>query len=126
VVSEHSVTLSSGTYDWTVIAALDIHNNIDAQYQVDKQIEALYIMPWPQNDWGDDLLEQEPSWPGCSNYGGQRVIPGGESLRCFFYPGRYYLRAISRYGMVYEASYANLQGNSAWYVATEFWTPPAD
>jgi hypothetical protein len=126
VVSEHSVTLSSGTYDWTVIAALDIHNNIDAEYQVDKQIETLYIMPWPQNDWGDDLLEQEPSWPGCSNYGGQRVIPGGESLRCFLYPGRYYLRAISRYGMVYTASYVNVQGNSAWYVATEFWTPPAD
>jgi len=126
VVSEHYVILSSGTYDWTVIAALDIHNNIDAEYQVDKQIETLYIMPWPEAGWGDDLLEQEPSWPGCSNRGGQRVIAGGESLRCFLYPGRYYLQAISRYGKVYTASYVNVQGNSAWFVATEFWTPPAD
>jgi hypothetical protein len=121
VVSEHSAWLGPGTYDWTIIAALDIHNDTDTQ------IEELYIMPYPQSYWGDNYLEKEPSWPGCANYGGlpSAIVPG-DSLRCFFSPGRFYLTAIDRYGKVYEASYVNLQGNSAWFVSTGFWTPPAD
>jgi hypothetical protein len=121
VVSEHSAWLGAGTYDWTIIAALDIHNDTD------EQIEELYIMPYPQNYWGDNYLEKEPSWPGCATYGGvpSAIVPG-DSLRCFFSPGRFYLVAIDRYGKVYEASNVDLQGNSAWFVKTEFWTPPTD
>jgi hypothetical protein len=127
VVSEHSVSLSSGTYDWTVIAALDIHNDIDAQFDIDKQIEELYIVPSTQAGWGNNLFEQEPSWPGCATYGwSPYALVAGHVVRCYFSPGYYSMRAISRYGKVYTKLNANLQGNSAWYVSTQFWTPPAD
>jgi len=121
VVSEHSVSLSSGTYDWTVVAALDIHNDTG------EQIEELYIVPSTQAGWGNNLFEQEPSWPGCATYGwSPYALVSGHVVRCFFSPGSYDLRAVTRYGQVYSTQQANLQGNSAWFVKTQFWTPPAD
>jgi len=121
VVSEHSVSLSSGTYDWTVIAALDIHNDTG------EQIEELYIVPSTQAGWGNNLFEQEPSWPGCATYGwSPYALVAGHVVRCYFSPGSYDLRAVTRYGQVYSTQQANLQGNSAWFVKTQFWTPPAD
>ena len=119
VVSEHSVSLSSGTYDWTVIAALDIHNDTD------RGITEIYIVPSTQAGWGNNWLPPQPSWPGCSLIG-YDWLPSGWVWRCYFSPGSYDLRAVTDQGQVYSTQQANLQGNSAWFVKTQFWTPPAD
>jgi hypothetical protein len=120
VVSEHSVTLSSGTYDWTIIAALDIHN--DNAFE----IEELYYVSSGQAGWGNNVLEMDGSWPGCGSYPGP--IPAYGVLRCYLVPGSYDLQAVSMsgYGGVYSEMNADVQGNSAWFVNTQFWTPPAD
>jgi hypothetical protein len=119
VVSEHSATLTSGTYDWTVIAALDIHNDTG------RAITEVYIVPSTQSGWGDNWLPPEPAWPGCS-FIGYQWLPQGYVWRCYFSPGSYDLKAVTDGGQVYTAEQSNLQGNSAWFVKTQFWTPPAD
>ena len=119
VVSEHSVSLSSGTYDWTVIAALDIHNDTD------RAITQIYILPATQAGWGSNWLPPQEAWPGCSDMG-YDWLPPGWAWRCYFSPGSYDLKAVTDGGQVYSTLQANLQGNSAWFVKTQFWTPPAD
>jgi hypothetical protein len=119
VVSEHSVTLGPGTsYKWAIIAALDIHNDTG------EQIEELYIMPSSDAGWGDDRLEMGYSWPGCGSY--QHAIAAYGRLRCYLGPGSFSLRAVTTSGTVYEELNADVEGNSAWYVSTRFWTPAAD
>jgi len=129
VVSEHSVTLSSGTYDWTVIAALDIHNDTDGTLVV------LYIYPSgvaesDRVEW----LSRAPSWPGCDVNPADPTIPPYQVMRCYFSPGYYDMwvyvtpPGATQYTLYkyYHYETADVEGNSAWFVKTQFWTPPAD
>jgi hypothetical protein len=118
VVSEVSMTLGPGsTYGWYILAALDIHNDTG------EQIEELHIMEG--GAWSDDVLEKDLSWPGCGSY--PHSIPAYGRLRCYLPPGTSYsLRAVTSSGTEYTAMNPDIEGNSAWYVNTEFWTPPAD
>jgi len=117
VVSEHSAEVR-GSYDWTVVAALDIHNDTSGD------IYELYIVSSGQAGWGSNWLTKSSSWPGCDppyvDYLGV-----GEVMRCYFSPGSYDLQAVTQGGQVYTKQYASLQGNSAWYVKTQFYTPPS-
>jgi hypothetical protein len=129
VVSEHSVTLSSGTYDWTVIAALDIHNDTDGT------IWSLSIYPTGVGmDDRTEWLRKGPSWPGCDVNPADPTIAPYQVLRCYFSPGYYDMWLYAKppgwvEGQLYESYHYNtaeVRGNSAWYVSTQFWTPPED
>ena len=119
VVSETTVNLLYPTYDWDIIAALDIHNDTG------HNICEIYIVPSTQAGWGNNWLTEPWDWPGCFPSTGS-VLYKTDRMRCYFSPGSYDLRAIACEGQVYTEQQANLQGNSGWFVATEFWTPPAD
>jgi hypothetical protein len=119
VVSETTVNLWYPTYDWDIIAALDIHNDTG------HNICEVYMVSSTQAGWGNNWLTEPQDWPGCAPSTGV-VLYKTDRMRCYFSPGSYDLRAIACEGQVYTKQQANLQGNSGWFVATEFWTPPAD
>jgi hypothetical protein len=118
VVSENSATLTSATYDWTVIAALDIHNDTPSQ------IEELYYQPSGQAGWGSNVLEMDAPWPGCGSHPGP--IPAYGVLRCYLAPGSYDLH-VSAPGFGRTEINRDVEGNSAWFLeSSRFWTPPED
>jgi hypothetical protein len=129
VVSEHSVSLTSGTYNWTVIAALDIHNDTDGT------IVTLDIYPTGASmDDRTEWLSKGRLWPGCDVNPADPTIGPYQVLRCYFSPGYYDMWLYVTppgwvEGQLYESYHYNtaeVRGNSAWFVSTEFWTPPAD
>jgi hypothetical protein len=119
VVSENLVNLWYPTYDWDIIAALDIHNDTG------HDICELYVLPSTQAGWGDNWLAEPSSWPGCDPPTGT-VLYKTDRMRCYFSPGSYDLRAVACDGPVYTELQVSLGGNSGWFVATEVWIPPAD